>query len=306
MPEKTGSVETIASDDGEPLRLLLVTGVSGAGRTTALKVLEDLGYEAMDNIPLNLLVSYLDSDSSVAARHGAIAAGIDIRTRDFQVHDFMERIAPLQARHDIETTMLFLDCDDEVLARRYTETRRRHPLAEDRPLLDGIKIERRIIGPLRERADLVIDTSTLTGRELRQVLDGHFNLAAGPSLTATVMSFSFRRGLPREADLVFDVRFLRNPHYVPELRKRTGLDPDVAAFIEGDEALAPFIERLGGLLTDLLPRYAGEGKTYLTIAIGCTGGQHRSVYVAKRMGDLLAASGHVVGIRHRDIVRDLE
>lgn len=286
-----------------PLKVLLVTGISGAGRSTALKVLEDLGYEAMDNIPLNLLLTFLAPESSpVLTRHGAIAAGIDIRTRDFDVEHFMERLAPLSARDDIQVSLLFMDCDDDVLSQRYTETRRRHPLAEDRPVRDGIRLERDIIGALREHADLVIDTSTMTGADVRRVLAGHFTIEEGPALTATVMSFSFRKGLPREADLVFDVRFLRNPHYAPELRPLSGMDRDVARYIEEDPALDDVMGRLDELLLDLVPRYAAEGKTYLTIAIGCTGGQHRSVFVAERLADVLEGAGHAVTRRHRDVV----
>lgn len=286
-----------------PLKVLLVTGISGAGRSTALKVLEDLGYEAMDNIPLNLLLTFLAPESSpVLTRHGAIAAGIDIRTRDFDVEHFMERLAPLSARDDIQVSLLFMDCDDDVLSQRYTETRRRHPLAEDRPVRDGIRLERDIIGALREHADLVIDTSTMTGADVRRVLAGHFTIEEGPALTATVMSFSFRKGLPREADLVFDVRFLRNPHYVPELRPLSGMDRDVARYIEEDPALDDVMGRLDELLLDLVPRYAAEGKTYLTIAIGCTGGQHRSVFVAERLADVLEGAEHAVTRRHRDVV----
>ncbi len=283
------------------LRVLLVTGISGAGRSTALKVLEDIGFEAMDNIPLHLLLGYLDSDAAKEARHGAIAAGIDIRTRDFDVDHFMERIAPLRSAANIEATLLFVDCDDDVLARRYTETRRRHPLAEDRPLIDGIRMEREIVGQLRAHADLIIDTSSLSGADLKRLLGGHFRLADSPSLTATIMSFSYRNGLPREADLVFDVRFLRNPHYEESLRQKTGMDEDVASYIEDDPALQPFLEKVDDLLIDLLPRYAKEGKTYLTIAVGCTGGQHRSVYTAQRIAAHLKAAGHNVGTRHRDV-----
>ena len=178
------------------LQGLLVTGVSGAGRSTALKVLEDLGYEAMDNIPLNLLLTLLaPASSAIRTRHGAIAAGIDIRTRDFDVEHFMERLAPLHARDDMQVSLLFMDCDDEVLSQRYTETRRRHPLAEDRPVRDGIRMEREIIGALREHADLVIDTSTMTGADVRRLLAGHYTIEEGPDLTATVMSFSYRKGL---------------------------------------------------------------------------------------------------------------
>jgi len=284
------------------LQALLVTGVSGAGRSTALKVLEDLGYEAMDNIPLNLLLSFLaPASSAIRTRHGAIAAGIDIRTRDFDVEHFMERVAPLYARDDMQVSLLFMDCDDEILSQRYTETRRRHPLAEDRPVRDGIRMEREIIGALRDHADLVIDTSRMTAADVRRLLAGHYTIEEGPALTATVMSFSFRKGLPREADLVFDVRFLRNPHYVPELRPKSGMDRDVARYIEEDPALEKIFGQFDKLILDLLPRYAAEGKTYLTLAIGCTGGQHRSVFVAERLATLLENAGHPVTKRHRDV-----
>lgn len=284
------------------LRVLLVTGVSGAGRSTALKVLEDMGYEAMDNIPLDLLLTLLAPPSpTIRTRHGAIAAGIDIRTRDFDVEHFMERLAPLHARDDMQVSLLFMDCDDEILSQRYTETRRRHPLAEDRPVRDGIRMEREIIGALREHADLVMDTSTMAGADVRRLLAGHFSIEEGPDLTATVMSFSYRKGLPREADLVFDVRFLRNPHYVPELRPLSGMGRDVARYIEEDPALDQIMGRLDELLLDLLPRYAAEGKTYLTVAIGCTGGQHRSVFVAERLASILEGAGHPVTRRHRDV-----
>ena len=295
MPDMEGSTNST-------LRVLLVTGVSGAGRSTALKVLEDMGYEAMDNIPLDLLLTLLAPPSpTIRTRHGAIAAGIDIRTRDFDVEHFMERLAPLHARDDMQVSLLFMDCDDEILSQRYTETRRRHPLAEDRPVRDGIRMEREIIGALREHADLVMDTSTMAGADVRRLLAGHFSIEEGPDLTATVMSFSYRKGLPREADLVFDVRFLRNPHYVPELRPLSGMGRDVARYIEEDPALDQIMGRLDELLLDLLPRYAAEGKTYLTVAIGCTGGQHRSVFVAERLASILEGAGHPVTRRHRDV-----
>ncbi|MDA0368012.1 MAG: RNase adapter RapZ [Proteobacteria bacterium] len=300
MPEQDPKSD--AASGSPVLRVLLVTGISGAGRSTTLKMLEDLGYEAMDNIPLNLLLGFLTSGSStLLTPHGAIAAGIDIRTRDFDVEHFLERIAPLSSRPDIDLSLLFLDCDDEFLSRRYTETRRRHPLAEDQPVLDGIRMEREIIGGLRDHADLVIDTSAMTGAGLRHLLAGHYSLEEGPALTATLTSFSFRKGLPREADLVFDVRFLRNPHYLPALTAKSGMDREVADYIDEDPALGGFLTSVGDLLLDLMPRYASEGKTYLTIAIGCTGGQHRSVYVAERLATTLEAAGHAVNRRHRDV-----
>jgi len=197
---------------------------------------------------------------------------------------------------------LFIDCDDERLQRRYTETRRPHPFAGDRPVTDGIRLERRVVSALRDRADLVIDTSNLSTAELKRLLTGHFALAAS-GLRLFVISFAYRHGIPRDADLIFDVRFLDNPHYSSELRLLTGRDPAVAAHIERDPALSPFLTGLWRLLQPLLPRYEREGKTYLTIAIGCTGGRHRSVYVAERLAAQLGAAKLRVEVAHRDLVQ---
>ncbi len=196
---------------------------------------------------------------------------------------------------------MYLNCDDEVLARRYTETRRRHPLAEDRPLMDGIHLERELMAPLRDRADTAIDTTRLSPSEFRRLLAGHFRLKGGPALSLSLVSFAYRRGLPREADLVFDVRFLANPHYERTLRPLDGHDRDVGAFIAADRAFAGFFESLERMVLDLLPYYEQEGKTYLTIAVGCTGGRHRSVFVIERLAGALAEEGRVVVVRHRDI-----
>jgi len=284
-------------------RVLLLTGMSGAGKSTAIKILEDLGYEGVGNIPLSLLAGLLAPADSGAgrSRHDALAVDIDIRTRDFTAARFLARLEPLLARDDLDVRLVFLDCDDDVLAKRYTETRRRHPLAEDRPLMDGIISERALIGPLCERADLVIDTTQSAIPDLRGILNGHFHLDAGPALSITVTSFAFRRGLPREADLVFDVRFLTNPHYEEKLRPLTGRDAAVAAYVAADSAFEPFFERLAEMVIELLPYYEREGKTYLTIAMGCTGGRHRSVLVAERLGALLREAGHGAEVRHRDI-----
>ncbi|MCC2664463.1 MAG: glmZ(sRNA)-inactivating NTPase [Geminicoccaceae bacterium] len=233
-------------------RIVLVTGMSGAGRTTALKVLEDLGFEAVDNLPATLLANL-------------------VRPGD-----------------------RFLDCDDEILQRRFTETRRRHPLEPDRPVTDGILRERRLIAPLRERADLVIDTSQLSPARLRQLIAGHFGVAKGARPTLSVISFAYRNGLPREADLVFDVRFLANPHYVDELRPLTGLTEGVRSYVEGDPAYALLMERLEDLILPLLPFYQREGKSYLTLAFGCTGGRHRSIVVAESFAERLRNSGWLV------------
>ena len=205
------------------------------------------------------------------------------------------------AMNALDVRVLFLDCADEVLRRRYTETRRRHPLATDRPVMDGIRHERELVSPLRARADVTLDTSDLTLGALQRDLRGHFALDAAPGLVVFVTSFSYRLGLPREADLVFDVRFLANPHYEAALRPLTGRDEAVGTFIESDPDYASFFQALIQLLGPLLPRFQQEGKSYLTIAVGCTGGKHRSVYVAERLAAWLEAQGQRASVAHRDI-----
>jgi UPF0042 nucleotide-binding protein len=289
-------------------RVLLVTGMSGAGRSTALKTLEDLGYEAIDNLPLSLVPTLIkhaaaDAPSGCSLRSrgvGAIAIGADARTRGFGIAAMLETLETVVRRTGRDLGVLFVDCDDERLARRYTETRRPHPLASDRPLGDAIRSERRAISALRERADLVIDTSALSAADLRRLLYGHFALP-GSRLRLFVTSFAYRHGVPREADLVFDVRFLDNPYYVAALRPLCGLDPPVAAYIARDAEFEPFFDRLWRLLRPLLPRYEREGRAYLTIAIGCTGGRHRSVFVAERLAARLRAENLPVEVGHRDL-----
>jgi len=291
-----------AAGQGEPAaaerrRLVLVTGMSGAGRSLALKILEDFGYEAVDNLPLDLLEVLVPEGEAPRP----LAVGVDIRSRRFAVQPLIDRIERLSPRPDLAVTLLFLDCENQVLERRFTETRRRHPLAQERPVADGIVAERRLVAPLRARADLVVDTSQFNPADLRRVLGGHFGLARGPGMSVLVTSFSYRNGLPRAADLVFDVRFLANPHYDPALRDLDGRDSRVAAYIEADGAFADFFARLTGMLAPLLPRYAQEGKSYLTIAVGCTGGRHRSVAVAEKLAAWLAGQGLQVDRVHREL-----
>src|SRR5690349_13439679 len=232
--------------------------MAGAGRSTALKALEDIGYEAVDNLPLKLLPALIRE-----AGNRPVAVGIDSRTRDFAVSSVIEELDSLKQDPALQVRLIFLDCEDELLRRRFTETRRRHPLALDRPVMDGIIRDRELISPLRDRADWVIDTSGLAIADVRRMLQG----TAAPAVF--LVSFAYRHGLPRDADLVFDVRFLRNPHYVPELRPRTGRDPEVRDYVEADPAFGPWFERLTELLRPLLPRFEDEGKSYLTVAIGC-------------------------------------
>ncbi|ROP84143.1 UPF0042 nucleotide-binding protein [Stella humosa] len=303
-PSDTGrAVESRPDFDGEQddrPRVVIVTGLSGAGRTTALRALEDLGYEAVDNPPLALLAGLLHADAPAPR---PMVIGIDVRTRDFATPTSLALLDRIASEGGRRITLLFLDCEDEVLGRRFTETRRRHPLAVDRPVLDGIRREREIVWPLRRRADLVLDTTALPPAELKRILEGHFALNAAPRLAISVMSFSYRQGLPREADLVIDVRFLDNPHYDPVLRPLTGRDPAVGARVAADPDFAAFFDGLTGWLAPLLPRYAHEGKSYLTIAIGCTGGKHRSVYCAERLSAWLAATGMPARLHHRDVDR---
>jgi UPF0042 nucleotide-binding protein len=284
--------------------VLLISGLAGAGRTTALRALEDLGYEAVDNLPLELLPHLLSGIAQGDAA-GPIAIGIDSRSRGFTGLEFLRHVEALRADARFEPVLVFLDCSDDVLIRRFTETRRRHPLAPDRNPADGIARERTLMFGIRAVADLVLDTSNRSMAELKRLMTERFALDRRPGLAVTVMSFSFRIGIPREADLVLDVRFLSNPHYVEALQPLDGEAPEVARFIEHDPALAGFMQSLDALIMPLLPSYEREGKSYLTIAVGCTGGKHRSVYVARKLADALGTSGRPIALIHRDLTRDV-
>jgi len=276
--------------------VVLVTGMSGGGLSTALKALEDLGYEAVDNLRLSLLTALV-----FQAHDRPLAIGIDSRTRDFTAEALLDELEKLREHPELHVRLLFMEASDEVLQRRYTETRRPHPLAADRPMPDGIARERNLLWPLRDTADVVIDTSQLSIHDVRRLLGGHFRLATDPALHVFVTSFAYRHGVPREADLVFDVRFLDNPHWDPELRPLTGFDDPVCAYVERDPDFGSFFRNLTALLAPLLPRYTREGKTYLTIAIGCTGGRHRSVFLTRRLAAWLREQGYKVGEAHREL-----
>jgi UPF0042 nucleotide-binding protein len=291
--------------EAEQRRIVLVTGLAGAGRSTALKCLEDIGYEAVDNMPLDLLPHLVTGlgQASLPDMSKPIALGFDSRTSGFSSDRFTALVGQLKGDARFRVSLVFLDCDDDVLQRRYTETRRRHPLAQDRPVGDGILRERQLMRPVRSEADVVLDTSDTAIGDLKTMLVGHFGLAAQPDLALTILSFSYKQGLPREADLVFDVRFLENPYYNPTLRPLSGEDAAVGQAVEADPAFPGFFAALTSLLWPLLPGYEGEGKSYLTIAIGCTGGRHRSVFVAGRLAQWLRERGRSVTLRHRDVGR---
>ncbi|MET0269609.1 MAG: RNase adapter RapZ [Sphingomonas sp.] len=284
-------------------RILFVTGLSGAGKSTALHTLEDLGWEVVDNLPLPLVGRLLAVPPSDDATEGdrPLAVGIDARTRGFDAAALLERAARLrgEGRRTVET--LFLDCADAELARRFSETRRRHPLALDRPVADGIAQERALLEPVRRAAEHIVDTSATSTNALQQEMRRRFEGLTDAAPTLTVMSFGFSRGVPREADLQFDMRFLRNPHWDPALRPLTGFDAGVSAYVAADPAYAEAMERIEGLMRLLLPRYAGEGKSYVTVAIGCTGGRHRSVHVAERLAARLREAGFSPTVLHRDL-----
>ena len=291
----------MAGSHGEnKARVVIVTGMSGAGKSSALNFLEDAGFEAIDNLPVSLLGRLLWREGG-APPSESFAVGLDIRTRDFHADTFPREFAPLRAAQDVDVSVVFLDCDSTVLGQRFTQTRRKHPLAADRPVMDGIQQERDLMAAVREAADLVIDTTELTLADLRALLERRFAPEAGHQLTVSVVSFAYGRGLPREADFVFDVRFLENPHYVEALRPGTGLDQAVADYIAKDPAFPKFFGTLAELLDGLMPRYHQEGKSYLTIAIGCTGGRHRSVFTAQRLADHLRDQGLRVFVRHREL-----
>ncbi len=258
--------------------LVLVTGVSGAGKTTALKALEDNGFEVIDNLPVALIPSLVSQQGG-----GAVAVGIDTRTRDFDAGKIFDLFQNLRQTAHLNARIVFLDCDDDKLIRRFTETRRAHPLAKNKSIVEGIAQERRLLEKLRTHADVVIDTTQMRAAELSKYIEKQVLRLAGKKMVVTVCSFSFRDGLPVSADLVFDVRFLRNPYYDLSLRDLTGRDAGVADYIRQDPDFAPFFNKLTDLLDLLLPRYAEEGKSYLTIAVGCTGGKHRSVFTAESL-----------------------
>lgn len=280
--------------------ILLVTGMAGAGKTTTLRVLEDLGWEALDNFPIRLLKPLIVE----AANHDhtvPLAIGFDSRTRGFVPSDVIALVKELVARDDLLVTTLFLDCADTELERRFNETRRRHPMATGHSALEDIRAERELMEPMRRWAESVIDTSDMTSNELQQLIREQFDYDDPSRQAVTISSFGFARGKPPLADLVFDMRFLDNPHWVDTLREQTGLDPAVGEFITARGDFDEVFQRIRDLILSLLPRYRAQGKAYVHVAFGCTGGRHRSVYTAETMAEALRGAGFSPTVIHRNL-----
>ncbi len=283
-------------------RLVLVTGPSGAGRSTAIAALEDAGFEPIDNLPLTLIPRLVEG----APLGRPVALGVDVRNRDFSIAALLDLVGTLRRSPDVGIELLFLDCAPGTLVRRYAATRRRHPLAPAETPAAGIAREADLLAPVRAAADHLIDTTDLTPHDLRAELQRRFAAEGAAGLAVAIQSFSYKRGAPPGIDMMFDCRFLRNPYWDEALRPRDGRDPAVAAFVAADPMFAPFFDRLAGLVELVLPAQVAEGKAHLAIGLGCTGGQHRSVTVAEKLAERLAARGWRVSIRHRELERRAE
>jgi len=287
----------MTSPDASLRRIVFVTGPSGAGRSSALKVMEDAGFEVIDNLPMRLMPALFGD----ADQKRPLALGIDARNRDFSTNTTIDLLGQLSLMPGVVAELLFIDCSTEVLLRRFSETRRRHPMAPaDRPA-EGIEAEQDLLTPLRARADVLIDTSELNVHELRAEVEHWFAPGGKRHLTVTVQSFSYKRGLPRSVDMVYDCRFLKNPYWEPALRDLDGTDPRVAAHVATDKRYAAFAQQVLDLSLLILPACREEGKSHFSIAFGCTGGQHRSVTLAEAHALRLAQEGWQVSIRHREV-----
>ncbi len=283
-------------------QVVILTGVSGSGKSTALRALEDAGFYCVDNLPILFLEKLLELSGHTAGEVSRIALVVDAREGRFLAE--APRIIEEVRQNGSDVQMLFLDASDDALVRRYSETRRRHPLAGDGSVPDGISAERRALADLKAIADEVIDTTTLNVHELKRLVTRRFAAGEGARLGVTVVSFGFRFGIPTHADMVLDVRFLPNPYFIPELKAYPGTDPRVSEFVLGQPDAKAFLERLAELFGFLLPRYRTEGKSYLTIAIGCTGGKHRSVALAGALAERFEAGGQPVRLWHRDVDKE--
>ncbi|QDH24974.1 RNase adapter RapZ [Neokomagataea tanensis] len=291
--------EDVCDGAGVLRHILIVTGLSGAGKSTALHVLEDLGHEVVDNPPLHLL------GALVPRRGERLVIGIDVRSRGFETPRVLQELERLKSLPDCDVQLVYVTAEPDVLLRRFTATRRRHPLVASGAIRPGIEQEAKILAPLRAVADAVIDTSDLPAPELKRFIETRFGGGKGEGLTVVLVSFAYPAGLPREADMVFDARFLRNPHYNPELQPKTGLEADVAQYVQADAAYEPFFQGIVDMLGLVLPRFVEEGKKYATIAVGCSGGKHRSVTIIEALARVLPELAPVgpFMVSHRELAR---
>lgn len=280
-------------------RIVLITGPSGAGRTTAINALEDMGYEVIDNLPLSLVPKLIEG----ASLGRPIALGLDVRNRDFNATALIELIDRLTRDPRVMLEVIYLDCAPTELIRRYSQTRRRHPLSPDDTPAEGIGREIDLLAPIRVRADHLIETTEMSPHDLKAELGRWFERGSTSRLAVSVQSFSYKRGVPRGVDMIFDCRFLRNPHWIRALREKDGRDPEVVEHIAADPRFDEFIEKVSDFILFLLPAQLDEGKAHLAIGFGCTGGQHRSVAVTEILGNRLAQCGWPVAKRHRELER---
>ncbi|MEM1272707.1 MAG: RNase adapter RapZ [Pseudomonadota bacterium] len=291
--------KTVESQGEDAARIVFVSGPSGAGRSTAIRALEDLGFEAIDNLPLSMVPALLDGPPPTRP----LVLGTDTRNRDYSADALIHAVVRTNEDPDVLVDLVYLDCASDVLVRRFSETRRRHPLApEDRPEI-GIELERDLLAPVRAQAGILIDTSDLSPHELRAEISRWFSPSGAQRLAITVQSFSYKRGLPMGADLVFDCRFLRNPYWSADLRPMDGRDAAVQAYVADDPRFAAFAAQVSALIETLLPAYREEGRAHVSVAFGCTGGRHRSVAMAENLSGHLAEAGWQVSKRHRELER---
>lgn len=283
-------------------RIIIVTGMSGSGKTQACRYLEDFGYFCVDNLPPVFIPKFVELCTHAAGHFNKMVFVVDTRSREFfddlvQVLEDMDKAA-------LDYEMLFMDASDDVIIRRYKETRRRHPMAPSSRISDGVFKERKRLESVRSKSTYVIDTSNLSKAELREKIKQLFGNTDGEAMNISVLSFGFKFGMPLDADMVLDVRFLPNPFYVQELRHKSGTVPEVAAYIEDKTVTQDYLKRLDPFIDFLIPQYVREGKSQLVIAIGCTGGMHRSVFIAKHIYDQLAKKGYAVNLEHRDLMKN--
>lgn len=298
MEDKTNDTKEFADKS----RIIIVTGMSGSGKTQACRYLEDLGYFCVDNLPPVFIPKFVELCTHAAGHFNKMVFVVDTRSREF--FDDLVQVLDDMDKANLDYEMLFMDAGDDVIIRRYKETRRRHPMAPSTRISDGVFKERKRLEGVRSKATYIIDTSNLSKAELREKIQRLFGNGDGDSMSISVLSFGFKFGMPLDADMVLDVRFLPNPFYVPDMRHKSGSVPEVAAYIEEKPVTQEYLKRLDSFVDFLVPQYVREGKSQLVIAIGCTGGMHRSVFVAKHIFDLLAKKGYAVNLEHRDLMKN--